>query len=210
MKEKSSFFFLIFNIVTSMNSISNTISAKGSSNSVWMLTFRHGYIVRPHDLLQDGYGIFPDKLHSHDHIRWYKLNDILTNELHPSICKELLCLLPTELEHSQISDPEATLLNHLNDLANINILLRFYHCKGLLQVILLIKCFLSKFISIFCEFILSWVDSDSRAHKQILLCYRWVLHALKKRPFVFQIKLINQHNVKLTISRVWSEGKYEM
>ncbi len=138
-----------------MNSISNTISAKGSSNSVWMLTFRHGYIIRPHDLLQDRYGIFPDKLHSHDHIRGYKLNDILTNELHPSVSKELLCLLPTELEHSQISDPEAALLNHLNYLANINVLLRFNHCKGLLQVILLIECFLRKFISIFCEFILS-------------------------------------------------------
>ena len=80
-----------------MNRISNTVSAKSRSNSVWMLTFRHWYIVWAHDLLKDGYSIFPDKFHPHDHIRRYKLNDILTDELHPSIGKELLCLLSTEL-----------------------------------------------------------------------------------------------------------------
>ena len=165
MKEKSSFFFLIFNIVTSMNSISNTVSTKSCSNSVRMLTFSHWYIVRPHDLLHDWYGIFPDELHPHDHVRGYKLNDILSDELHPSISKELLCLLPTELQHSQISDPKPTLLNHLNDLAYINVLLRLYHSKGLLQVILLIECFLSKFISIFSQLILTWVYGDCGSHK---------------------------------------------
>jgi hypothetical protein len=94
MKEKPSFFFLIINIVTSMNSVSDTVSAKSSPDSIWMLTLSHGYIIRPHDLLHYRYRIFADKLHPHNHIRRHKLYDILSNKLHPSITEELLCLLP--------------------------------------------------------------------------------------------------------------------
>ena len=132
-----------------MNCVSDTVSTKSSSYSVWMLAFCHWYIIWPHDLLKDRYSVFSDKFHSHNHIRRYKLNYILSNELHPSIGKELLCLLSTELKHPQIGDSKATLLNNLNYLSYVNILLRFYHCKRFLKVILLIKCFLREFISVF-------------------------------------------------------------